>query len=174
MPKGSDTVERTCPYCGSVVTSEDFFCRACHKRFELQGAETDLTKQIRLPEGSVLALRNPVVAALLSFIGMGLGQFYNGDTLKGILLNAVYLPVVLGYFEAPYVPAILLVVWAASLVEAPVTSWRINHLAADYSGPSLLFWAELAVLLGLFAWYLFSGDALAWVHRFCPALWFLI
>lgn len=173
MPAGGEKVERTCPYCGAVVTAEDFFCRACHKRFELQGAETDLTKDIGIPEGSVLDLRNPVVAGALSFIGMGFGQFYNGDTIKGLLFNAIYLPVALGYLTFPASSAILPAAWIVSIVEAPVTSWRINRLASDYEGPSILFWAELVLLAGLFAWYFFSGDAYVWVEVFYPAVQFL-
>ncbi len=174
MPPAGDRVERTCPYCGSVITAEDFFCRACHKRFELQGAETDLTKEISLPEGSVLALRSPVIAAVLSFIGVGLGQFYNGDTLKGLLLNAMYLPVVFGFLGFPHIATILMVVWIASIAEASVTSWRINHLATEFSGPSILFWIELLIIAGLFAWYFFSGDAFVWVKKLYPAVWFFI
>lgn len=173
MAAGGDKIERTCPYCGSIVTAEDFFCRACHKRFELQGAATDQTRDIGLPEGSVLSLRNPVVAAFFSFLGMGFGQFYNGDTVKGLLFNAVYLPVVLGYLDMPVMGTAIVAVWGISIIEAPITSWRINHLATDYSGPSILFWVQLVVLAGLFVWYLFSGDAYAWVNTFYPAVHFL-
>lgn len=172
MPTGGDKVGRTCPYCGSVITAEDFFCRACHKRFELQGGETDLTKLATLPEGSVLRLRSSPVAALLSFIGMGWGQFYNGQTMKGLLFNAVYLPFVFGYLPFPSAATVMLAVWILSVIEAPVTSWRINRLATDYTGPSPLMWVEFAALAGLFAWYLFSGDAFFWVRKLYPFVQF--
>ncbi|OPY37149.1 MAG: hypothetical protein A4E35_01613 [Methanoregula sp. PtaU1.Bin051] len=173
MPVNSEPVERTCPYCGSVTTSEDFFCRACHKRFELRGAETDPTKMATLPEGSVLDLRNPFLAGVFSFIGMGLGQFYNGDTVKGLLLNAIYLPAVLGYIGFPYLSWILIGAWVVSIADAPISSWRINHLATDFKGPSLLFWVELAILILLFGWYLVSGEAFAFIQKMYPAVQFL-
>ncbi len=174
MPISSEPVERTCPHCGSVTTSEDFFCRACHKKFELRGAETDPTKLAALPEGSVLSLRSPLLAAALSFIGMGLGQFYNGDTIKGLLFNALYLPAVLGYFGSPYLSWVLIGAWLVSLADAPITSWRINHLATEFSGASLLFWVELTVLALLFVWYLVSGDAFVFVKKLYPAVQFLV
>lgn len=174
MPSGPDPVERVCPYCGSIVTSEDFFCRACHRRFELRGAETDPTKLAAVPEGSVLSLRNPLLSAFLACAGPGLGQFYNGDTLKGLVVNAIYLPVVFGYLQLPVAYWLVIVTWGISLLDAPVTSWRINHLATDFSGPSLLFWAGLAILTGLLAWYLVSGEALVWLTKFSPVLHFLL
>jgi len=173
MPANTEPVERTCPHCGSVTTSGDFFCRACHKKFELRGAETDPTKQVGLPEGSVLRLRNPVLSAVLSFTGMGLGQFYNGDTIKGLLLNALYLPAVLGYFGFSYLPWVLITAWVISIAEAPITSWRINHLATEFKGASPLFWIELAVLAAIFVWFIFSGDAYAIVKKMFPVVQFL-
>lgn len=172
MPPDGERVGRTCPYCGSVVTSEDFFCRACHKRFELMGAETDPTKTIGLREGSVLDLKSPVLSGFLSCAGMGMGQFYNGDTVKGLLFNAVYLPLVLGYLAIPYTHWLLAGIWAVSLVDAPVAAWRINHLATDFSGTSLLFYVELLILSGLLVWFLFSGDAFVWVKKLFPAVYF--
>jgi TM2 domain-containing membrane protein YozV len=173
MPHGSDTVERTCPHCGSIVTSEDFFCRACHKRFELRGAETDPTRTAGIPEGSALSLRNPVISATLSFLCIGLGQFYNGDTLKGLVVAIVCLPVVLGYVTFPYATLVLTGIWILSLVEAPVSSWRINHLVKEYTGPSPLFYLVFAIVAGLFLWYMVSGDAVVWIRKISPAAYLL-
>jgi len=172
MPLVSDKVERTCPYCGSVVTAEDFFCRVCHKRFELRGAESDPTKLEKLPQGSVLSLRSPVVSVLLSGALMGLGQFYNGDTLKGIVFNAAYLPVVFGFGAFPYHVPVLAGIWILSLIDTAVSSWRINHLEKEYAGPSLLFWAGLAVLIGLVVWYMASGNALFFIRKLVPVVYF--
>jgi TM2 domain-containing membrane protein YozV len=174
MASGTDPLGRTCPYCGATITAEDFFCRACHKRFELQGAETDPTKLQELPEGSVLSLKNPILSAALSFIGMGLGQFYNGDTVKGLLFNAVYLPLVLGLISIPSSREILLALWAISVAEAALTSWRINRLIVEYDGPSLLYYILLVILAGILAWYMVSGDAAPVAKKLFPPLQFLL
>ena len=173
MPLVSDKVERTCPHCGSVVTAEDLFCRACHTRFELRGAETDPTRMQNVPQGSVLNLRSPALSVLFSGALMGLGQFYNGDLVKGIIFNAAYLPVVFGFGVFPFHVPALAGIWILSLIDAGVTSWRINHLEKEYAGPNLLFWAGLALLIGLVAWYVVSGDALVFLRKLVPAAYFL-
>ena len=35
--------------------------------------------------------KNPTLAAILSFLFMGLGQFYNGEVKKGVLFAALYI-----------------------------------------------------------------------------------
>jgi TM2 domain-containing membrane protein YozV len=173
MPISPESVERTCPYCGAVTTSEDFFCRACHRKFELRGTEKDHTREARVPEATALSLRNPAVAAFLSFTGMGLGQFYNGDTIKGIVCNAVYLPVVLGYLQLPYSALIISSIWLISVAEAAVAAWRINHFRKEFDGKSPLFWILAVLLSALIAWYMVSGDALVWVRKLFPAVYLL-
>ncbi len=178
MSASADPIGRTCPFCGSTVTAEDYFCRACHKRFELRGAETDPTKLAALPEGSVLSLRNPVLAALLSACGIGLGQFYNGDLLKGLAFCILWLGA--GMFPSvmanPAVPAfwIMAAVWGVTIVDAPLSAWRINRLAKEFSGGSLLFFVELALMTGLAIWYLTGGDALSWVAIVSPPARFFL
>jgi len=171
-----DPVGRTCPHCGSVITSEDFFCRACHKRFDLRGAETDPTKLAPLPEGSVLSLRNPAIAALLSLCGTGLGQFYNGDLLKGLafcaaMTGAAMLPPAI---TNPVVPVslIFIAVWGVSVVDAALSAWRINRLVKEFSGPSLLFAAELFIIAALAAGIFFYGNAMSWAELVCPVVRF--
>jgi hypothetical protein len=178
MSASTDPLGRTCPHCGSTVTSEDYFCRACYRRFELRGAETDPTKLITLPEGSILSLRNPVLATLLSFLGIGLGQFYNGDWGKGLAfcaawLGALVLPSVLAIPAVPQ-PWILGVMWGISLIDAPLSAWRINRLVKEFSGPSLFFFAELLIIAGLALWYFAGGDAMSWAGFISPAARFFL
>lgn len=178
MPASSDPVGRTCPHCGSTVTSEDYFCRACYKRFELRGAETDPTILAALPEGSVLSLRNPVLAALFSACGIGLGQFYNGDLGKGLVFCAAWLGGAMlpsATADPPltvfWIPAII---WGVSLIDAPLSAWRINRLVKEFSGPSLLFSLEIALLAGLAGGYLLGGDTASWAEIVSPVLRFFL
>ncbi len=44
----------------------------------------------QLNHQSKLKKRKPLLAAILSLLSLGLGQVYNGDILKGIVLNLVF------------------------------------------------------------------------------------
>jgi len=161
------------------VTSEDFFCRACHKRFELRGAETDATRLAALPDSSVLNLRNPALAAILSVFGIGFGQFYNGDLAKGLAFNAIYLAgaglqIAPGNSSTQYIFWVMAGIWGVSLLDAPLSAWRINRLVKGFSGPSLLFWTEFAILAGLAGWYIVFGTVSYWTGLVCPVVRFFL
>ncbi|MBI3725922.1 hypothetical protein HY251_18490 [bacterium] len=54
--------------------------------------------------------RNPTVAALLSFVIPGLGQVYNGEAMKGVLLffTSIFLvPWVIAVIDAYYVARLM-------------------------------------------------------------------
>lgn len=178
MAASSDPIGRTCPHCGSTITSEDFFCRACHKRFDLRGAETDATKPDELPKGSVLRLRNPILASLFSFAGVGLGQFYNGDLAKGLIITGLFmassfLPVAHRGVTPTLSLWIMAGIWVVSLIDSPISAWRINHLAKEFSGASPLFWVEILILAGAAGLYFFTANTWYWVNLICPPLHFI-
>lgn len=70
-------------------------------------------------------MKNPTTAAVLSAILSGLGQFYNGQTAKGVLLlilQGISIPlfmVGIGIFT-------FLAVWIWGIVDAYKTAVRIN------------------------------------------------
>ena len=78
-----EQIGRKCPYCGAMFTYDEYFCRACHRKFTDQN-ELDAPSSHK-PEIYVVGLPKTGITLVLSFIGVGLGQFYNGDTIKGIL-----------------------------------------------------------------------------------------
>ena len=93
-----------------------------------------LLRRFRKPKREVLRAevkRNPGVAAVLSFFWCGLGQIYNGQILRGILLMFLYgllIAVALAYssdfgvvlFVFPFV------LWIMGMVDANNTAKRIN------------------------------------------------
>jgi len=131
-----------------------------------------MTKPDALREGSVLRLRSPVLATFLSFSGIGLGQFYNGDLVKGLAFIVLFLvPSFLPVTQQPGTFSFVWVmagVWAVSLIDSPLSAWRINHLAKEFSGASPLFWIEVLILVGSAGWYFFTGNAWSLVNIICP------
>ena len=78
--------------------------------------------------------KNPTVATLCSFIFAGLGQFYNGQILKGILFfGSMFFSVLLmwlfiGYILAP-------IVWILGMVDANSSAKRINKRLVAGASP---------------------------------------
>jgi len=83
-----------CPNCGVRVDSNDKFCGAC-------GSDLNaiLNNKIERSEKKKYAQKKiPVLATILSLLIIGLGQLYNGDMKKGVMLFIV--GVLAGFFSA--------------------------------------------------------------------------
>lgn len=92
-----------CPECGKELISPDAeICPNCGVRIK------------KNPE------KSPLLAALCSFIFAGLGQVYNGDVTRGVL---IFLGTVIGslFFVIPG-----LIVWLYGIYDAYVTAKRMN------------------------------------------------
>jgi TM2 domain-containing membrane protein YozV len=114
-----------CPKCGSQVDPAQGFCSKCGTRITSQAV-------IAAPGGPggpqvvlVKTQKNPGVAAVLSFFWSGLGQIYNGEIGKGILLLILYVVsclliwVVIGIITTP-------ILWIYGMVDAYKTAERLN------------------------------------------------
>jgi TM2 domain-containing membrane protein YozV len=82
-----------------------------------------------MPEQAPKFYKNPAVATILSFLFMGLGQFYNGQIGKGVLFIILYgfsillMFVMIGFITTP-------ILWIWGMVDANNSAKRINeHLA---------------------------------------------
>lgn len=70
-------------------------------------------------------MKNPGVAAVLSFFVAGLGQIYNGQIGKGILIIVLYflsvllMFVLIGFITTP-------ILWIYGMIDAYKTAERIN------------------------------------------------
>lgn len=71
-------------------------------------------------------LKNPGIAAILSFFWTGVGQIYNGQIVKGIILilvqlvNSALMFVLIGFITYP-------IVWIWGMYDAYKTAERMNQ-----------------------------------------------
>jgi TM2 domain-containing membrane protein YozV len=145
MARLKEKIERQCPFCGATVTDADFFCRSCHKLFtEKDQLFVPGTQQP--PEMVMVSFRNPIISGLFSFLGFGLGQYYNGDTPKGILITATFILVSFGLPGYEYDRVLFFGIWCAGILDAMISAVRINRLKRSFGGTSPLFWIEFAIL----------------------------
>jgi TM2 domain-containing membrane protein YozV len=77
-----------CPRCNNAVTDPDRFCPMCGYGFTGQGVPGNMGQPQNYGGDRVGAYRmkNEGVSAILSFLVMGLGQIYNGQILKGLVM----------------------------------------------------------------------------------------
>ena len=133
---------KTCPNCGTAVDNEKF-CPKCGQKLDPQaqmsrklaycrncGSQIDAEAEI-CPKCGVrqknppVENKNPLFALILSFIFPGLGQIYNGQNHKGILLIVSYIvSIVLWMILIGFILTIL--VWLYGLYDAYNTAELIN------------------------------------------------
>jgi hypothetical protein len=78
--------------------------------------------------------RSPGIAGVLSLVCSGLGQLYNGETLKGVGLF-------IGFIIASAIFNILgFIVVGYAIYDAFTTAKKINEGLVPFSGKSVLFW----------------------------------
>jgi hypothetical protein len=164
-----EQIGRKCPYCGAMFTYDEYFCRACHRKFTDQN-ELDAPSNHK-PETYVVGLPKIWVSLTLSCIGVGLGQFYNGDSLKGTVFFIGFLLISFGYVITPYQTQLFYGIWIASVLEALYTTRKISRCERSYAGPSIVLYGELA-LFGLVALlYVLTGEPdLQYLAKLFPAV----
>jgi hypothetical protein len=171
-----EQIGRHCPFCNAIVTYDEYFCRACHKRlpdYDQLNAPTT-----RRSETYVVSLRGIYISAALALCGVGLAQFYNGDTLKGVGFFCLFLLVSFGDLGgARYNTLLFFGIWIAAGLEGVFSAWRINQFDRECSGKSLLFWAEGGLLALIVVLHLATGiPEMAYLGKFFPVvnLWMML
>jgi TM2 domain-containing membrane protein YozV len=164
-----EQIGRKCPYCGAMFTYDEYFCRACHRKFTDQNEI--LAPGTHKPEEYIVGLPKMWVSAILSVIGVGLGQFYNGETIKGIVFFSGYLLIAFGYVVTPYHTLIFMGIWALATIEALYSSRKIGLCRRSYAGASFLLYAELC-MLGLVAFlHVLTGEPdMLYMAKLFPAI----
>ena len=86
-------------------------------------------------------IRSPGIAGVLSFLCCGLGQLYNGETLKGIglFIGAIIASAIfniLGFIVVLY-----------AIYDAFTTAKKINEGQVPFSGKSILFWPVIILYI---------------------------
>lgn len=151
-----EQIARNCPFCGAIITYDEYFCRACHKRLPDQ-QNLDAPSTIR-PETYIVSGRNPFIAGALSLISPGLGQFYNGDTLKGLAFFAGFIAVSFGIIGMEYRTPLFFGIWIAGIIEAVWATRRISHYERPFNGTSYFLYALLALFALIGALHLLTGQ----------------
>jgi TM2 domain-containing membrane protein YozV len=71
-------------------------------------------------------MKNPGLAAVLSFFYCGLGQIYNGQILKGVLMFAAYsISIILMYLLIGFITTPILWIWG--MYDAYKSAEKINR-----------------------------------------------
>lgn len=120
-----------CPHCGIKAHQEAKFCQNCGSSISLDanvcgqcGAVGGIVRD-NIP-GPHSSYKNENIAAVLSFLIVGLGQIYNGEVGKGILLfiagsiSAVLISILIG------IP-MFLIIWIYGIYDAHSEAKRINQ-----------------------------------------------
>jgi len=137
---------KRCPYCGTTIACDDNFCFLCQRPFESPPPKDSTHPILDLSKDE---WRKPLVSAALSLVGVGLGQFYNGETIKGLV---VLLGVLGSLFAMPVYTAfdpriVMATVWAVAVLDAYLSAKKINQLKKEFRKKSILFWPEVAALV---------------------------
>lgn len=172
MGPSKEQIGRHCPYCGAMITYDEFFCRACHKRlYDQQDFDAPSTAK---PETVIVAVRNPFIAGALSLVSPGLGQFYNGDTIKGLAIFAGFIVVSFGIIGSGYRTPLFFAIWVAGIIEAIWATRRVSHFERPFTGTSWLLYVLLVIFGLIVALHLYTGQPdTAYLARLFPpvVLW---
>lgn len=128
---GNPTGIRLCPNCRQKTVNEDF-CSICGYRLNQNvricgncGEKIDARAKVCAHCGANVAQKNGIVALVLSFVFPGLGQIYNGQTRKGLILIASY--VIAWILCLILIGAILaFVIWIYGMYDAYSSAKAIN------------------------------------------------
>jgi TM2 domain-containing membrane protein YozV len=136
-------MSKFCESCGAPLKEGDKFCEQC-------GAATPAAPVSMPPPPPVQPAapvqgsnpeKNPILALILSFFFSGLGQVYNGETLKGI---AIFFGTLIGYmiFVIPGV-----IVWVFGLYDAYTTAKKMNEGTIPFKPANILVMIGFVVLV---------------------------
>ena len=103
-----------CHHCGAQIAYEAEICPKCGVRVSTP------------PQTSPSATKNPGIAAVLSALFMGIGQIYNGQIAKGILMGVVAIVcIATSMFIVPLI--LLAALWIYGVYDAYKTAGKINR-----------------------------------------------
>ncbi|RPI39005.1 MAG: hypothetical protein EHM53_07265 [Methanoregulaceae archaeon] len=168
-----EQIGRNCPYCGAIVTYDEFFCRACHKR--LHDQQNFSAPSTVKPETYAVSVRNPFIAGILSAISPGPGQFYNGEVLKGLLFFLAFIAIAFDMIPLSMVTenhhVFFYGIWALGIIDALYSARQINHSARPCTGASWFLYPLLALFAFIVALHLSTGQPdILYLAKLFPAV----
>ena len=129
---GNPTGIKICPNCRQKTVNEDFcsFCgyrinpniKKCHNC----GSKIDAKAKVCAHCGAAVIHKSPLVALVLSMIFPGMGQIYNEQNHKGVMLIAGY--VISGILCLIFIGVVFaLLIWIYGMFDAFVSAKSINN-----------------------------------------------
>jgi len=124
-----------CSNCGAAITATDGFCESCGTKIVTQFSQQAPVYQA--PQGPPYQQpsqgtdpsknKNPTIALILSFFICGVGQMYNGQVPKGLMLLVGFIiSYVLSMLFFP-IYILLLIIWIYGVYDAYTTANKINN-----------------------------------------------
>jgi TM2 domain-containing membrane protein YozV len=141
-----------CESCGAPLKEGDKFCEQCGAGAVAPVAEaTSSSEQPAVPVKGSNPEKNPIISLILSFFISGLGQVYNGETLKGV---ALFFGTIIGYmiFVIPGV-----IVWVYGMYDAYTTAKKMNEGTVPYKETNVLVMIGFVVLILIIVAVVFLG-----------------
>jgi TM2 domain-containing membrane protein YozV len=168
-----EQIGRNCPYCGAIVTYDEFFCRACHKRLNDQ-QDFNAPSTVK-PETYAVSARNLFITGILSAISPGPGQFYNGEALKGLLFFLAFIAISFDMIPLSMVTESHQVffygIWVLAIIDALYSARQINHFARPCKGASWFLYPLLALYVLIVALHLYTGQPdIEYLAKLFPAV----
>lgn len=119
-------MDQYCYECGKKLDEESEFCSNCGTKVNADDTTKAETNNTRTCEPEIVQNeKNPGLAAVLSFLVIGLGQIYNGEIAKGLILLVIsYICLALFILIIP--PIIALILWIYAIYDAYNTAKDIN------------------------------------------------
>jgi TM2 domain. len=141
-----------CESCGAPLKEGDKFCEQCGAAVVAPVVETP-SSPVRpaVPVKGPHPEKNPILSVILSFFISGLGQVYNGETLKGV---ALFFGTIIGYFIF-VIPGVI--VWVYGMYDAYTTAKKMNEGTIPYKETNFLVMIGFVVLIIIIFAIVFLG-----------------
>lgn len=129
---GEPTGIKICPNCRQRTVNEDY-CSTCGYRINQNvricsscGSKIDARAKVCANCGAKVIQKNPIVALILSFLFPGLGQLYNNQNRKGvILIIANVISLILCLLLVGVI--LVLLIWIYAMYDAFMSANAINN-----------------------------------------------
>ena len=169
-----EQIGRNCPYCGAIIIVDEYFCRACHKRL-LDQQDFSAPSTVKA-ETYVVAVRNPFIAGILAFVSPGLGQFYNAETLKGLVFFLAFIAVSFDMIPfsmvTQYHQVLFYGIWVLGIIDAVYSARQINCFARPCTtGASWFLYVLLVLFTVIVGLHLYTGQPdIQYLAKLFPAI----
>jgi TM2 domain. len=113
-----------CSNCGSAMEGNALFCVNCGDRSEAKNES--FREKMEYEADKLMRSKDPFIAAILSFVLPGLGQVYNGDFKKGLMIQICFIFsfIFSGFFFLLLIP---LGIWLFGVYDAYTEAEKIRN-----------------------------------------------